>query len=106
MKLITLILNIIGLIVAFLWLKKSNFDYEPILTIIGFIGTLIATVFTNKREQTVKDQRELNSTSIKFPIIYLIILIGLLLFSIYSLNAVSIVGIKGNNNDNNMIQLK
>ena len=108
MKLTTLLLNVIGLIIALLWFRTSDYDYEPMITIVGFIGTFIGILNTNKKkgDGIGKHKSEQNLSYSNRLVICLIILIGLLLFTIYRFNSVSIIGIKGNNNDNNQIQIK
>ncbi|MBI1185007.1 hypothetical protein GC194_12095 [bacterium] len=54
-KIILLILNIAGLLGALFWLY-TNPDWEPIVTSIGFMGTLIAQIFSGKEKVASKVQ--------------------------------------------------
>jgi hypothetical protein len=50
MKNIILILSIISLIIASIWMYVSNFDFEPILMVLGLVGVLLGYYwFDNKQ---------------------------------------------------------
>lgn len=53
-KQVLIVLNIAGLLGALIWLYKSP-DWEPLITSIGLIASLIALIYTNSdREGKVK----------------------------------------------------
>lgn len=44
-KNISIIINLLILSVSILWIKKTNFDYEPVIICLGQILTLIVLLF-------------------------------------------------------------
>ncbi|MBL0739876.1 hypothetical protein [Chryseolinea lacunae] len=56
MKLFFILLNLIALAFSVLWLYNSR-DWEPLITAIGLVGTLIAQFFTGKKTKSGMRQR-------------------------------------------------
>ena len=54
-KVIFITLNAIALVVAIIWLVKTNYDYEPQIVIIGLFLTLIGLLydFTKKNNNII-----------------------------------------------------
>ncbi|WP_336690285.1 MULTISPECIES: hypothetical protein [unclassified Chryseobacterium] len=104
MKIVSILLNLSVLIISLVWLIKSEFDYEPLISTIVSSLTFIGIFY---EQQAFNSNGSENNRSNQLQLILIItILVGILIFCILHFNTNSTIGIKGNNNDNNKIQIK
>jgi len=64
-KLLYLIVNSIALIIAFIWAYKSNWEFEPIIAVLGFIGTLTALFMSGDKPLNQNQESGDNSSNIQ-----------------------------------------